>query len=752
MKTNNEKSVIDQMLLACLRRYLKDDKAEFRPKQLKIIRRIVSGRDTLAILPTGAGKSACYVVPGLCMEGLTIVVTPLIALMRDQVMRLHAAGIPAACLGGFNFDGKNTLTEESETRRSFERRVYLEASRGSFKFLYVTPERFKTGKFLRFANHTKIRQVAVDEAHCVSLWGYEFRPVYLSIGKTISRFAHRPVISAFTATAAPSVQQDIIELLGMNEKVKREKHVTRNNLNLRIQYIKSNRTRTTELLAFLGSHEGMSGIIYFYSKDALNHVYDFLAAKGFSIARYYADLAPEEKDREYRAFVETGEKKIMLATCAFGMGVDKKDIRFVVHYDIPPSIENYYQETGRAGRDGKNADCLMFCRLSGTGKEDSPFHIRTKFSDPALPQELFTGQELRVLKERAQNRAAEMTQLCLAYGGTAESALSESEKNAWLHEKIGKYFRRSDADHLNEELVRIDRSVYRRIDNLYANRTALAREIREYTIKTKTPQSGQEIRIEVDLGLKGRNADGKVSYVLSEPLSFFDLMLADAVYTLESCQVKTIYAANVAAVLSGDPGIRLKSDRKQAIEEALLRMSAARITIQYDPKHGFCYTPEERSGKLSGPFLPLKKADRGGFVWSEKPPLYRYAEIMNGEFYVIPENLLCTRGESGAKAPSSLRNLTLTYCLLTRLLMIRTRPSDSKRATVSRMIRYDYLFDRVYHDVSIPDTRERNRLMRTLRKKTGEILTGITSCGGRLKGYEEYGSDPKEPVGVILQF
>lgn len=315
----------------------------FREGQYEIAESILKGRDVLAVMPTGAGKSVCYQVPALKMEGITIVVSPLISLMTDQVRNLMQCGVKAAY---FN----SALPHRHYVRALEYARHY------TYKIIYVAPERLMTDSFLSFARSVNISFVAVDEAHCISQWGQDFRPSYLNIKDFISCLKKRPVVGAFTATATERVKNDIIKKLELNSPYSITTGYDRKNL---FFDVRRPQLKNTELLKILKEHTGESGIVYCTSRKNVEEVDSFLRSKGFLSTRYHAGLDNEERARNQNSFIQ-GDKNIIVATNAFGMGIDKPDVRYVIHYNMPLSMEAYYQEAGRAGRDGRAAQCIMF--------------------------------------------------------------------------------------------------------------------------------------------------------------------------------------------------------------------------------------------------------------------------------------------------------------------------------------------------------------------------------------------------------
>lgn len=314
----------------------------FREGQQEIAENILKGRDVLAVMPTGAGKSLCYQVPALKMEGITIVVSPLISLMTDQVRNLMQCGVKAAY---FN----SALPQRHYVRALEYARHY------TYKIIYVAPERLMTSSFLSFARSVNISLVAVDEAHCISQWGQDFRPSYLHIKDFINFLPKRPVVGAFTATATERVKKDIIKKLELNSPFAITTGYDRKNL---FFDVRRPQFKNTELLKILKEHKNESIIIYCSSRKSVEEVDSFLVLKGFSSTKYHAGLENEERARNQNAFIQ-GDKNIIVATNAFGMGIDKPDVRCVIHYNMPLSMEAYYQEAGRAGRDGKSAQCIM---------------------------------------------------------------------------------------------------------------------------------------------------------------------------------------------------------------------------------------------------------------------------------------------------------------------------------------------------------------------------------------------------------
>lgn len=310
--------------------------------QEDLINCILSGKDVLGIMPTGSGKSICYQLPGLIFDGLTIVVSPLISLMKDQVNILKASGIDAAYI--------NSSLSSSEYYS-----VINDINNGKYKIIYIAPERLESEDFLEIIETNKISMVAVDEAHCVSQWGHDFRPSYLKIRDFISKLEGNPVISAFTATATENVKKDIVKKIGLKEAEIVNTGYDRENLYFEVRKPKK---KFQELLKILESEEGSSGIIYCNTRKAVEEVSSKLIEEGYNATRYHAGLAKNERNINQEKFI-LDEKPIIVATNAFGMGIDKSNVNFVIHYNMPKNLENYYQEAGRAGRDGSPAKCIL---------------------------------------------------------------------------------------------------------------------------------------------------------------------------------------------------------------------------------------------------------------------------------------------------------------------------------------------------------------------------------------------------------
>ncbi len=362
--------------------------AGFRPGQEPLIDALLQGRDVLGVMPTGAGKSICYQLPALLLPGITLVISPLISLMKDQVTALREAGLAAAYIN-------SSLTYPQYVE------VLRRARQGAYTIIYVAPERLSTDAFLAFAQTAQISLIAVDEAHCVSQWGQDFRPSYLKIAEFCQSLPNRPPVGAFTATATSAVKEDIVRLLGLRNPLTLTTGFDRPNLYFSVETPKN---KDLWLVSYLKSHCEQSGIIYCATRKNVEKVCGNLQRLGFPVTRYHAGLEDEERRNNQDDFL-FDHATIMVATNAFGMGIDKSNVSFVVHYNMPKSMESYYQEAGRAGRDGTRAECVLLY---------APADVQTArfFIDNSDENENLTEEERSLVRERDLQRLTKMVGYC----------------------------------------------------------------------------------------------------------------------------------------------------------------------------------------------------------------------------------------------------------------------------------------------------------------------------------------------------
>lgn len=370
-----------------LKRYFGYD--GFRPGQELLVDGILQGRDTFGIMPTGAGKSLCYQIPGLLLPGITLVISPLISLMKDQVAALNQAGVHAAYL--------NSSLSAGQFQTALRNMV-----RGQYKIVYVAPERLLTEQFLWASHQIEISQLCVDEAHCISQWGQDFRPSYLKIPEFVGQLDVRPVISAFTATATKEVREDILALLDLQDPVTLTTGFDRKNLKFIVQRPAD---KMKALLAYVGEHRDECGIVYCLTRKGVEEVCERLVKEGYEATRYHAGLGDAERMQNQEAFIYD-QKQIMVATNAFGMGIDKSNVRYVCHYNMPKTMENYYQEAGRAGRDGLPSECILF--YGGQDVVTNQFLIDRM--EPPEDADEETGEQI---KEREREKLKRMTFYCM---------------------------------------------------------------------------------------------------------------------------------------------------------------------------------------------------------------------------------------------------------------------------------------------------------------------------------------------------
>lgn len=376
-------------IYAVLKQYFGYD--TLREGQQPLIESLLAGRDALGVMPTGAGKSLCYQIPALLLDGVTIVVSPLISLMTDQVKALNLAGVHAAYI--------NSMLTESQTALALSY-----ASQGRYSIIYVAPERLLTPRFLQFACSTRIALLAVDEAHCISQWGQDFRPSYRQIADFLNQLPERPAVAAFTATATEQVKTDIVKQLGLRQPTEVMTGFDRPNLLFRVITKKGGRETDNSVINYVKRHEGESGIIYCATRKNVDKVYDLLRQHGILAGRYHAGLEMEER-RQCQEDFTYDRVQVIVATNAFGMGIDKSNVRYVLHYNMPQSMEYYYQEAGRAGRDGEEAECVLFF-----SRQD--IMINRRLIDFKSGSDGMTSEEVRQMHRSDGKRLNQMIEYC----------------------------------------------------------------------------------------------------------------------------------------------------------------------------------------------------------------------------------------------------------------------------------------------------------------------------------------------------
>lgn len=377
-----------QAALEALTRYFGYD--SFRPGQQGIVEALLAGHDVLGVMPTGAGKSVCYQIPAALSPGATLVISPLISLMRDQVDALNDLGMPAAFIN-------TTQTPDEQAM------VFAQAAAGQLKLLYVAPERLETGRFRDFAARTPISLIAVDEAHCVSQWGQDFRSSYLGIGDFIAGLPQRPPVGAFTATATERVRRDIVGLLGLRNPAVTVTGFDRPNLYFDVVKLET-KYKAAWVARYVADHPDESGIVYCATRKTTEALADTLNQMGHPAVAYHGGMSPDAREVAQRDFI-TDKVPVVVATNAFGMGIDKSNVRYVIHHNLPESIEAYYQEAGRAGRDGEPSRCTLLWN-------ESDIVTRRRLLDNDYENERLTPEEQEIVRQSKRRLLDGMVGYC----------------------------------------------------------------------------------------------------------------------------------------------------------------------------------------------------------------------------------------------------------------------------------------------------------------------------------------------------
>ena len=692
---------------------------EFTKEQEQCIVDTMSGKDVVAILPTGAGKSLCFQIPALYFKGITIVITPLVSLMHDQVEQLSKDDSAKNNTGGLK---KSIPAEYIDSTRKGKKNILLAGASkdSSYKILYLSPERLQNPAFIRFAKKVSIDFIAIDEAHCISMWGYDFRPDYLKIIKFINGLDKRPVIGVYSATATPAVIDDTVRLLKLGSNRKKysfvQGNIERKNLSFSVRRVYDKGEKRKFLMEYLYNNKIKSGIIYCSTKDETHELYDYLIDNGFNTAIYHSideKFDSKQAERNQKLFM-SGKCRIMVATNAFGMGINKRDVRFVIHYNMPKDLESYYQEAGRAGRDGEESECIILYYRNG--KKDD-YSICEGFLERFRNESKADKEITEHRYQMGKYRLIMMEQYCEMSAGSSDELqefIVDYFKSGLPKEFSHEYYSSKEQKLVHEQI--------NQITELYYNNTKIANEIRkgEYVI-------GEEKETECSLSRPAKDGDKvnnhkrnnkmPVSYVIEnesgERITYFDMMVADAVYTLEVNSEKVIYPKRIYELLSGDSNVTLKPDKKAAIESSLDKM--IRTTIKIDKSKclgaGKTYEDEKKIKIYHGKFLPLTKRDNKGYYFEDISPLYRFASAFNAnaQFLTFPEKLLCVSDEENVKMQASVENIKIIYYLLYRIMTMSSLKRGPKAVIQNN----------------------RNGLNRTILFKTLENITGINMLQDR---------------------